>query len=68
MKPEFHSTVTVWTKGQIVIPKDVREKFQISPWDKLVTVTKWTMVIWFIKSDDLPKLKEYIEYEMQQNQ
>lgn len=63
-KPEFHWTVTVWTKGQIVIPKHIRDEFWISSWDRLVTVTKWNMIFWFIKSDDFPKIKEYMEQEM----
>lgn len=33
-------TVTLWTKGQIVIPKEAREMINIKPGDKLILMAK----------------------------
>ena len=62
----LHSMVTVGTKWQVVIPKDVREKLNIKPWDKLMTITKWNIAIGFIKSDKLPQVLEHLNQEMQE--
>ncbi len=46
-------TVTVGTKGQIVIPKQAREVFEIAPGDKLVMLGDIEQGMALIKSDKL---------------
>ncbi|MDD2486878.1 MAG: AbrB/MazE/SpoVT family DNA-binding domain-containing protein [Candidatus Gracilibacteria bacterium] len=61
---KMYSTVTVGTKGQIVIPKEVREALNINPGDNLVVVTKHNKAIGMLKSDDMEIFMEYIRKEM----
>ncbi len=63
-KIAFHSTVTIGSKWQIVIPKDAREVLDLQPWDKLVTITKWTIALWFIKSENIEEMMNYLKDEM----
>lgn len=64
---KLHSTVTVWTKWQVVIPSDIRELLWIKPWDTLMVVTKHSKAIWMIKTDDVELLMEYIKNEQANN-
>lgn len=57
-------SVTVWPKWQIVIPKEVRDILEISPWDTLVTISKWSIAVWFVKNWDMQKMMEYMQEEM----
>lgn len=61
----LYSAVTVGTKWQIVIPKEVRKKLNINPGDKLVTITKGNIAIGFIKSENFPQVLEHLNQEMQ---
>ena len=45
-------TANVWSKWQIVIPKNVRNKFKLNTWSDLV-VLSWDFWIFLIKSSDL---------------
>lgn len=63
----FHGSVTVWSKGQVVIPKAVREMLDINPWDTLVTITKDGRAVGFIKSNNLQEMMDYISSEMERN-
>ena len=45
-------TASVWSKWQIVIPKNVRNKFKLNTWSDLV-VLSWDFWIFLIKSSDL---------------
>lgn len=63
---KMHSTVTVWTKWQVVIPADVRELLWIKPWDSMMVVTKHLMAIWMVKTDNIEELMTYIKKEMEQ--
>jgi AbrB family looped-hinge helix DNA binding protein len=62
---QFHGTVTVWSKGQVVIPKPIREMLEIESWDSLVAITKWWRAVWFIKADNLEEMMDYISSEME---
>jgi len=60
-------TVTVWSKGQVVIPKEVREELDISEWDKLMVLTKHGMAIGLIKSDNVPEFLSYMQQEIEED-
>jgi len=62
---KMHTTVTVWTKWQVVIPQDVREMLNIKPWDSLMVVTKNGKAIGMIKTDDMAEFMEYMQSEIQ---
>ena len=55
--------VTVWPKGQVVIPKEARYYANISPWDSLAVVVKDNKYIWFVKNEDMWELMDYIQNE-----
>ena len=57
-------TVTVWSKGQIVIPKEAREQLGLVEWTKLMVVIKHGVALGIIKSDDVPQFLEYMNKEM----
>lgn len=61
----MYGSVTVGTKGQVVIPKEVREALNISPGDNLVVVTKHGKAIGMVKSDDMEMFMEYMRKEME---
>ncbi|EKE29275.1 MAG: hypothetical protein ACD_2C00194G0002 [uncultured bacterium (gcode 4)] len=64
---KMHSTVTVGTKWQVVIPSEVRELLGIKPWDSLMVVTKHWKAVAMVKMDDINELMEYIKKEHIQN-
>ena len=55
--------VTVGSKWQIVIPKEVRDLIWIWPKDNLVVITKGNTVVWFMKNDNIEHLLNYIQHE-----
>ena len=62
---KMYGSVVVGSKGQIVIPKDVREILGIRPGDSLVVVTKHQKAIGIIKSDDLEAFMDYMKRELE---
>ena len=50
---KMHGSVTVGTKWQIVIPKDVRDMLGITEGDTLMSMTKYGKFIGFIKAEDM---------------
>ncbi len=64
---KMHTTVTVGTKWQIVIPQDVREMLNIKPGDSLMVVTKHGKAIGMVKTDDMAEFMEYMRVEMAKN-
>lgn len=56
-------TTTIWTKWQIVIPKEIREKLDLNPWDNMVVLMKDNKYIWLIKNDNIWDLMKYITSE-----
>ena len=64
MKMKIWWNVTIWPKWQIVIPKEVRDLLGIKPWDSLVTISKWSIAVGFIKNWDIQNVLEYMKEEM----
>jgi len=60
---KMHGSVTVGTKGQIVIPKDVRDMLDITEGDTLMTMTKYGKFVGFIKSEDIEEFIELLKSE-----
>lgn len=63
---KMHTTVTVGTKWQVVIPQDVRELLGIKPGDSLMVITKHGKAIGMIKTDDMTEFMAYMQNEIQQ--
>ncbi len=59
----MHGSVTVGTKGQIVIPKDVRDMLDINEGDTLMTMTKYGHFVGFIKAEDMQKFIDLLKAE-----
>ena len=60
---KMHGSVTVGTKWQIVIPKDVRDMLEIAEGDTLMTITKYWRFVWFIKAEDMEDFIELLKSE-----
>lgn len=60
---KMHGSVTVGTKWQIVIPKDVRDMLEITEGDTLMTITKYWRFVWFIKAEDMEDFIELLKSE-----
>lgn len=60
---KMHGSVTVGTKGQVVIPKDVRDMLDISEGDTLMTMTKYGKFVGFIKAEDMEEFIELLKAE-----
>lgn len=54
-------TVNVWSKWQIVLPKELRDKLDIKPGDSLSVLLKDEKFIWIVKNDDLNELMEFVK-------
>lgn len=61
---QFHWQVTVWTKWQIVIPKEVRAMLWINPWDSLAVITRQWQAVWLVPSDNMRKMLAYLNGEI----
>lgn len=60
---KMHGSVTVGTKWQIVIPKDVRDMLEINEWDTLMTMTKYGKFVGFIKAEDMQNFIDLLKQE-----
>jgi len=65
---QLTGSVTVGTKGQVVIPKDVRELLDIKEGDKLMVFTKHDKAIGLVKSDDLGEFLKYMQMELNEDE
>lgn len=61
---KMYGSVVVGTKGQIVIPSEVRKALDIKPGDTMVVVTKHGKAVGLVKMDDLDQFMEYLHQEI----
>ena len=62
---KMYWSVVVGTKGQIVIPSEVRKALSISPGDIMCVVTKYGKAVGLVKMDDLEEFTAYLQQEME---
>jgi len=60
-KFKLYWTTTIWPKWQIVIPKEIREKLWINPWDNVIVLLKNDKFIWIVRNDDMSELMNLIK-------
>jgi AbrB family looped-hinge helix DNA binding protein len=56
-------TTSIWSRWQIVIPKEVRDKLDLKPWDNMVVLMKDDKYIGLIKNDNIWDLMKYVTSE-----
>lgn len=54
---------TVWPKGQIVIPKEIRSSLDIDTGDSFVVILKDSKYIWLVRNEDMSELMAYVKSE-----
>lgn len=62
-KMKLHWTTTVWPKGQVVIPKEVRDLLNIKPGDSITIITKDNKAIAMIKNEDIKYFFDFVKSE-----
>lgn len=68
-KPEFYGSTTVGERGQIVLPVELRKKFDINAGDKLLVLGHKHMDFWgvyLVKAEALGKMMEMIKQDISQ--
>lgn len=56
-------TTSMWVRGQIVIPKEIRDKLWLEAWDNMVVLMKDNKYIGLVKNDNIGDLMKYITSE-----
>ncbi|MFK7780319.1 MAG: AbrB/MazE/SpoVT family DNA-binding domain-containing protein [Candidatus Gracilibacteria bacterium] len=56
-------TTSMGTRGQIVIPKEIRDKLNLEPGDNMVVLMKDNKYIGLVKNDNIGDLMKYITSE-----
>jgi AbrB family looped-hinge helix DNA binding protein len=54
---------SIWSKGQIVIPKEIREDLGIKSWDSFVVLLKAWKFIGLVRNQDLDEVMAYVKME-----
>ena len=57
----------VWPKGQIVIPKELRELLWVKTWDGFVVILKGGKFIGLVRNEDMSELMAYFKSEEKGN-
>nr|MDD3720485.1 AbrB/MazE/SpoVT family DNA-binding domain-containing protein [Candidatus Gracilibacteria bacterium] len=58
---KLYGTTTIGPKGQLVIPKDIRDKLNLNPGDSMTIVLSDDKFIGLIRNQDIRELMEYLE-------
>ena len=58
--PAMYGMVTIGAKGQIVIPKEVRDLLNLQPGDNLIVLAK-SKAIGLVRSTDLDEVMKYLK-------
>lgn len=56
-------TANIWTKGQVVIPKEIRDILWLNSWDSVSFILKDEKMLWILPNTSIDCLLEYIESE-----
>ena len=56
-------TWSIWSKGQIVIPKEVREILGMESWDSVSFLLKDEKFLWIVPNNSIDLIMQYIESE-----
>ena len=64
---KLYWTTTIWAKGQLVIPKEVRDILNLKPGDSMTILLKNNKFIGLVRNDDIEELMEYIKNEKIKN-
>ena len=57
---KIEGSASIWTKWQIVIPKSVRDKFNLKPWDDIIILSTHNATI-LVKSENLENMVKQFE-------
>ncbi|MDD3646084.1 MAG: AbrB/MazE/SpoVT family DNA-binding domain-containing protein [Candidatus Gracilibacteria bacterium] len=60
-------TVTIGPKGQIVIPKEIRDKLALESGDSMSVLLKDDKFIGLVRNKDLNELMEFVNSEKNKN-
>lgn len=61
IKLKIWGTAIVWPKGQVVIPKEIRDNLNIKPWDSILFIYTWdNSHVWIIKNDNLQTILDFV--------
>jgi len=64
-KPDFYGTATVGEKGQVVIPQEARQAYDIKPGDKLLVAgKKGQKTLLLVKAEVLTSRIEHLGNEL----
>lgn len=57
---KLYGITSVGPKWQIVIPKEIRDKLNINPWDSMAIVMKEDRYIGLVRNQDIRELMDYL--------
>lgn len=60
---KLYWTTTIWPKGQLVIPKEVRNILNLKPGDSMTVLLKNNKFVGLVRNEDINELMEFIENE-----
>ncbi|MDD2907240.1 MAG: AbrB/MazE/SpoVT family DNA-binding domain-containing protein [Candidatus Gracilibacteria bacterium] len=64
---KLYGTTTIGAKGQIVIPKEIRDKLDLKTGDSISILLKNDKFIGLIRNNDLTELMEFIKQMESEN-
>ncbi|MFA5917361.1 MAG: AbrB/MazE/SpoVT family DNA-binding domain-containing protein [Candidatus Gracilibacteria bacterium] len=57
---KLYGTTNIGPKGQIVIPKEIRDKLNLNPGDSITILLKDDKYVGLVKNQDVRELIEYV--------